>query len=50
MSGSVVEGAVVNCGAILLALALAYWAGARRRPPRHSGTIQPRAPRHRRKG
>jgi hypothetical protein len=49
MSGNLVEGVVVNCGAILLALALGYWAGARRRPPRH-GTIQLRATRHRRKG
>jgi hypothetical protein len=49
MSGNLVEGVVVNCGAILLAPALGYWAGARRRPPRH-GTIQLRAPRHRRKG
>jgi hypothetical protein len=48
MSGSVVESAVC-CGAILLALALGYWAGTRRRPPKH-GTIQLRAPRRHRKG
>jgi hypothetical protein len=46
VSGNLVEAAVC-CGAILLALALGYWAGTRRRPPRH-GSVQLRGPRHRR--
>jgi hypothetical protein len=48
VSGGVVQAAVC-CGAVLLAMAIGYYAGTRRRPPRH-GTIQRREPRHRRKG
>jgi hypothetical protein len=46
MSDNLVEAAVC-CGAILTAMALGYYAGTRRRPPRH-GSVQPRGPRHRR--
>jgi hypothetical protein len=47
MSASVIQAAVC-CTAILLALAIGYYAGTRRRAPRH-GTIQPQKPRHCRK-
>jgi hypothetical protein len=38
----------VCCAAVLLALTIGYYAGTRRRPPRH-GSVQLRAPRHRRR-
>jgi len=44
MSGTV--SASVCCG-VLLAMAIGYVAGFRRRPPRH-GSMQLRGPRHRR--
>ena len=47
MSGSVVADAVC-AGLVLLSGALGYLLGTRRRPPRH-GSIQLRAPRHRRR-
>jgi hypothetical protein len=47
MSGSVVDD-VVCAGLILLGLLVGYLLGTRRRPPR-PGSIQLRAPRHRRR-
>jgi len=48
VSGGVIQAAVC-WGAVLLGIALGYYAGTQRQPPRH-GSTQLRAPRHRRKG